>query len=173
MLARHILRGALLFAGCQLLLLFLRIMPLSVGQTGWPGPNLGLCLILAWVLRRPAQVPAVLIVAVVLIEDILLLRPLGLWTVIVLFGSEAARQREARWREQPFMIEWLRVAILMGAMMLGYRILQILFLLPVSVLGQVVMQYLATVAAYPLVVLAARFLLGLRRVGAADTEMVR
>lgn len=163
----------MLFALCYLAILFLRILPLNAGFTGWPGPDLGLCLTFAWVLRRPERLPAPLIALLFLIEDILLFRPIGLWAAIVLAGTEAARLREVRWREQPFMVEWLRVGLLIGAMMLGYRIVQVLFLLPVPALGQVILQFIATIAAYPLVVVAAHWLFGLRRVSPAEAEMIR
>ncbi|RJL06810.1 rod shape-determining protein MreD [Paracoccus siganidrum] len=171
--ARHLILGAALVALCWLGLLFLRLLPVFGGLTGWPGPDLGLCLIFAWVLRRPDQVPALLIVALVLVEDVMLLRPIALWALIVLLGSEAARRREARWRDQPFMVEWLRVSMLIGAMMLGYRVVQVLFFLPVPALWQVVLQFIATVAAYPLVVFAARWLVGLRHATPAEAEMMR
>lgn len=170
---RQALAGSLLFVLCIAALLFLRMLPLSSGLTGWPGPDVALCLVLAWVLRRPDQLPALLIVLIFLLEDVLLYRPLGLWPAFVLLGSEAARLREHRWRDQPFMVEWLRVAILIGAMMLGYRIVQVLFLLPVPALGQVILQYLATVIAYPAVVLGARWLVGLRRISPVEAERMR
>lgn len=166
---RAVVLGTLLFLAAAWVLLFVRLLPLSGGIAGWPGPDLGLALILAWVLRRPDQLAAGVIVLAVLIEDVLLMRPLGLWTAVVLIGSEAARLREPRWRDQPFMVEWLRVGLLIGGMMLGYRLMQILVLLPVAALGQVILQYLATVMAYPLVVFAARWLLGLRRTGHGET----
>lgn len=170
---RQALIGSAVFVLCMGLLLFLRLLPLSNGMVGWPGPDIGVCLVFAWVLRRPDQIPAVVIVLVFLLEDILLMRPLGLWAVLVLLGSEAARLREPRWREQAFMVEWLRVAILIGAMMLGYRVVLLLFLLPVPALGQMILQYLATLAAYPVVVFIARWTIGLRRISASDAEMMR
>lgn len=165
--------GAAVFVLCMAMLLFLRLLPLSGGLVGWPGPDLGLCLTFAWLLRRPDLLAAPVIALVFLFEDAMLLRPIGLWAVIVLLGSEAARLREARWRDQPFMVEWLRVAILIGAMMMCYRVLSLLFLLPVAGLGQVILQFLATLLAYPPVVLAARWLIGLRRSGGGGTEMAR
>lgn len=170
---RQMLGGAALYSLCFLLLLFLRILPLNGGLVGWPGPDIGLCLSFAWVLRRPDRLPALVIAVMFLIEDMLLLRPIGLWAAFVLAGTEAARLREARWRDQPFMVEWLRVALLIGAMMLGYRLVQLLFLLPVPVLGQVILQYLATLAVYPVVVMAAHWLFGLRRITPAEAEMMR
>lgn len=170
---RETVGGAVIYVVCFLAILFLRILPLNLGFMGWPGPDLALCLTFAWILRRPDRLPALLIALMFLVEDILLMRPIGLWAAIVLTGSEAARLREIRWRDQPFMVEWLRVGLLIGAMMLGYRMVQILFLLPVPALGQVILQFLATISAYPLVVATAHWLFGLRRVSPAEADMIR
>ena len=163
--SRSFVTGTAVFLLAAAVLLFIRLLPLKGGIMGWPGPDMMLALILAWVLRRPDQLSAPVIVAAVLIEDVLLMRPLGLWTAFVLMGSEAARVREHRWRDQPFMVEWLRVTMLIGLMMLGNRLVQILFMLPVPALGQVILQFLATVLVYPVVIFLARWLLGLRRAG--------
>ncbi|AUH64125.1 rod shape-determining protein MreD [Paracoccus zhejiangensis] len=170
---REVLGGAALYVLCFMAILFLRILPLNLGFMGWPGPDLALCLTFAWVLRRPDRLPALLIAVMFLVEDILLMRPIGLGAAIVLVATETARLREARWRDQPFMVEWLRVGLLLGAMMLGYRFVQILFLLPVPALGQVILQFIATLAAYPLVVVTAQWLFGLRRVSPAEADMNR
>lgn len=164
------LLGQAAYAGAALLILFLRLLPLAPGRVPWPGPDLILCLTLAWVLRRPEQVPALVIAAVVLAEDLLLTRPIGLWAAIVVAGSEVARGREARWREQPFVVEWLRVAVLMALMMAAARLAMLLVLLPVPPLGQVLLHWLASTAAYPLVVLAGAALMGLRRAAPGETE---
>ncbi|MFT4013632.1 MAG: rod shape-determining protein MreD [Paracoccus sp. (in: a-proteobacteria)] len=164
-LGRHL--GQALFAALFLGLLFLRLMPLAPGRMVWPGPDLALCLALAWILRRPDQAPVLLIAALFLIEDIMLWRPPGLWTAIIVIGTEAARKREGHWRELPFVVEWMRVALLVGLMVLMNRFLLSLFLAPLPSLGQALMQYLATVATYPLVAGLLRWPLGLRR---APTE---
>lgn len=166
--SRSFVLGSLGFLFWVWLLLFLRLLPINSGVHGWPGPDLTLALVLAWVLRRPDQLSAPVIVLAVMVEDVLLMRPLGLWALVVLIGSEAARRREPRWRDQTFMVEWLRVAVLITAMIVGYRLVQLVFMLPVPALGQVLLQVIATVATYPLVVLAARWLIGLRRVSPSD-----
>lgn len=170
---RRVLAGTVLFCAAMAVLLFLRLLPLSAGAVRLPGPDLGLCLVLAWVQRRPDQLAAPVIVLVFAVQDIILFHPLGLWPAIVLLGTEAARLREARWRDAPFMVEWLRVAVLIGMMLLTYRIVQVLFMMPVPALGQVILHYIATVAAYPLVVLAARVLVGLRRISPVEAEQMR
>jgi len=157
------LTGQALYVGIAIAFLFLRLLPLAPGRVHWPGPDLVLCLTLAWVLRRPEQAPVLIIGAVVLVEDLLLMRPIGLWAAITVLGTEAARTREARWSQQPFVVEWLRVAVLMALMVMAARVLMVLALLDVPPLGQVLLQWLASVAAYPAVVLAGALLLGLRR----------
>lgn len=168
---RPVVTGTLLFGAAVAALLFLRLLPFSAGAVGLPGPDLALCLALVWVLRRPDQLAAPVIALAFLLQDIVLFQPLGLWPAIVLMGTEAARRNEARWRDQPFMVEWLRAGVLTGLMMLAYRIVQVLFMMPVPALGQVILHYLATIAAYPAAVLAAQALFGVRHPMPLDREM--
>ncbi|MDO5605497.1 MAG: rod shape-determining protein MreD [Paracoccus sp. (in: a-proteobacteria)] len=169
-LRRRRLVGTAVFVGLGLIIIFLRLMPLSPGRPGLPGSDLMLCLTCAWVLRRPDQLPAPVIVALFLVADFLLGRPFGLWTLFVLAGTELLRPRALRWADQAFLFEWLRVSGLMGLMMIGYRLMMTVFLLPVPALAPVLLGWLATVAAYPLVVLAVR-LMGVRRLSPAELEM--
>lgn len=169
---RQRILGQALFVLLFLAILFWRLVPLAPGRVPWPGPDLSLSLALVWVLRRPEQVPVLTIAAVFLIEDIILLRPIGLWAAIMVIATEAARKREAGWRELPFMVEWLRVAILMAMTMVGYRFAMAMFFLPLPSLGQVILQYIATVAAYPLVAGLGGWLTGLTRTRAeSDTRL--
>ena len=171
-LRRQRMLGQALFILLFLAILFWRLVPLAPGRVLWPGPDLSLCLAMVWVLRRPDQVPVLTIGLIFLVEDIMLLRPIGLWAAVMVMGTETARKREASWRELPFMVEWLRVAILMALMMAGYRFLMAMFFLPLPPLGQVIMQYIATIAAYPLVAGLAGWLFGLSRNRAeSDTRL--
>lgn len=164
---RRQMTGMTVYVVVALAILFVRLLPLSPGRVAMPGPDVLLCLTIAWVLRRPEQVPVLVIAAVFLIEGLLMLRPPGLWAAVVVVGSEAARLREQRWREQPFLLEWLRVGTLVLGMMMADRLVQAAFFVtdaaaPRPPLGQALLHVIATVAAYPLVVVAARWLLGLR-----------
>lgn len=148
---RHRLLGQALYIALFLIILFWRLLPLAPGRVFWPGPDLGLCLTLIWVLRRPDQIPVLTIAALYLVEDILLMRPIGLAAAIVVLGTEAARKREQRWRELPFMVEWLRVTMLLALMMLADRFLLTMFFLTPPPLGQAMLQFIATIAAFPVV----------------------
>ena len=148
---RRRLLGQARYVALFLVILFWRLLPLAPGRVFWPGPDLGLCLTLIWVLRRPEQIPVLTIAALYLVEDILLLRPIGLGAAIVVLGTEAARKREQRWRELPFMVEWLRVTMLLALMMLADRFLLTMFFLTPPPLGQAMLQFIATIAAFPVV----------------------
>lgn len=159
------------YIGMGLAMLFFQLMPINPGATGLPGPDLMLCITCAWTLRRPDQLPAAIIVALALIGDFLLGRPFGLWSFFILVATELLRPRAQRWTDQAFVFEWLRVSVLIGLMLIGYRLFMMVFLLPVPALAAVMLQWLATVAAYPLVVLVLH-LIGVRRLSAAEIELM-
>lgn len=171
LLIRHRLVGTAMFIGIGLAILFFRLMPLAPGATALPGPEVMLCVTFAWVLRRPDHLPAIIIVAMTLIGDIMLGRPFGLFSLFVLTATEFLRSWALRWGDQPFFFEWLRIAVLVALLLLGYRIVMLLFMLPVPALGPVMLQWLATTAAYPAVVVLLR-LAGVRRPTAAELEMM-
>lgn len=160
---RRRITGQALYVALFLAILFWRLLPLAPGRVAWPGPDLGLCLTLLWVLRRPEQVPVPTIAALYLIEDILLMRPIGLGAAITVLGTEAARKREHRWRELPFMVEWMRVAMLLALMMLANRSLLTVFFLTPPPLGLALLQFIATTATYPVVAGLGAWALGLMR----------
>lgn len=160
----------LLFIGLALLLLFLRLLPLGANPGRFPGPDLLLCVILAWVMRRPDYLPVWLIAAVVLAEDLILMRPPGLWTALVVMTSEFVRSRAALTRELNFVIEWLLVSGLMVAMLLAYRLAFALALLPQPPFGFAVVQVIWSVLAYPLVVVASRLVLDLKKPATGETD---
>lgn len=159
-----------LFVALAVLFTFLRILPLSTLPTAWPGPDLLLCVTLAWVLRRPEFVPPTIIALVFLTEDLVFLRPPGLWALTVLLGSEFLRTRESAMRGLPFLGEWAVVGVVMVTMMLIYRIVLSVFVVPQGSLGFALLQVLSSLVAYPVVVAVTRFGFGLRRPVAGELD---
>lgn len=133
-------------------ILFLRILPLEVGLLGWPGPDWILCLTLAWVLRRPDHVPIVVIALVFLVEDLLIMRPPGLWPLIVLGATAFLRGRRPAVREVGLLVEWGVVAGVMVAMALAQRVVLVIVMVPLPPLDLSLIKLVVTVAAYPLAV---------------------
>lgn len=169
-----------LFVLLALFLIFWRLLPLPLSQislcaeratwcffTVWlnrmPGPDLLLCLIFAWTMRRPDYLPALLIAAVVLLEDMILMRPPGLWAGLVLLASEFVRGRVALTRELSFGIEWLLVAGLMLTLLLAYRLVFSMVLLPQPGFGFAMVQVICSILCYPIVVFLSRYVLDLHK----------
>lgn len=159
-----------LFLGLALGVMFLRLLPLAHLPGTLPGPDLMLCLILAWVVRRPDFLPMPMVLAVVLVEDMLLMRPPGLWTAIVVLATEFLRGRVALTRELSFLVEWMLITGVMVAMMLTYRLVLGLAQVPQPGFGLVLVQLLWSVAVYPLVVLLSRLILDLRKPAMGEVD---
>lgn len=176
-----------LFLGITLSLLFWRLLPLPVAMatdcaetaswcrlTVWlwrmPGPDLLLCVIFAWTMRRPDYLPAVLIASVVLLEDLVLMRPPGLWTALVLIASEFIRNRVALTRELNFAVEWFLVAGIMVGMLLVYRMVFALTLLPQPGFVFAMVQVIWSILCYPFVVFLSRFVLDLHKPGMGEID---
>ena len=159
-----------LYAGLALVLLFLRLLPLGSVAGTWPGPDLLVCLTFAWVLRRPDYTPVLLIAAVMLLDDLLLMRPPGLWTAIIVLATEFLRRRGALAREISFAVEWLMVAAVMAASLLAFRLALMLAMLPQVSLGQAMIQLIASILCYPLVVGASRLAFGVRKPATGEVD---
>ena len=135
-----------------------------------PGPDLLLCLMIAWVMRRPDFLPVWLILGVTLAEDLILMRPPGLWTAIVVIATEFLRSRIALTRELSFTVEWLVAAGLMVAMLLTYRLVFMLSFLDQPPFGFAVVQVIGSILAYPPVVWLSRLLLDLRKPATGEID---
>lgn len=163
-------RNRLLFAGFAFLIAFGRLLPLDLAPGGWPGPDLILLFAYVWVLRRPDYVPVALVAFVILMSDVLFMRPLGLWTAFAVLGLEYLRSREALWRDLPYMAEWMMVSATIVAITVGNTAVLALFAVDQPPLGQTLLQAIVTILAYPLVELFSSRVLGLRKMapGAVD-----
>jgi rod shape-determining protein MreD len=161
----------LIFVGVAALLMFLRLLPLHPAAAGHlPGPDLLLCLVFAWTMRRPEYLPVWLLAAVLLLEDFLLMRPPGLWTALVIIAAEFIRSRIALTRELNFSVEWLLVGGLMLAVFLANRIIFAVVFLPQPEFGYAVIQILWSIVAYPAVVAISRYGLDLRKPATGEVD---
>lgn len=160
----------LLFVGLIAVLIFIRILPLSAMPSSIPGPDLALGLTLAWVLRRPDYVPVAMVAFVFFLEDLLFMRPPGLWALIVLGGTEFLRAREVVTRDLPFLLEWVLIGAVLFAMIFANRMMLEIVMVPQIPLELVLIQGITTLAAYPVVVFFTRFVLGLHRAATGEVD---
>ncbi|OYU17098.1 MAG: rod shape-determining protein MreD [Rhodobacteraceae bacterium PARR1] len=151
-------------------LIFFKLLPIGSNAGDWPGPDLMLCLILAMVLRRPDYLPIGLVLGVVLLEDLLLLRPPGLWAALVVLASEFVRSRAALTRELSFWVEWMLIAGVMVGLLVAYRVAFAITFLPQAGFGFAMMQVLWSILCYPLVVGVLRLSLDLRKPATGEVD---
>lgn len=147
-----------------------RMLPLSVSEGAWPRPDLLLALTLAWMLRRPAHLPAVAIIAVFLIEDLFLMRPPGLWALIVLAGTEFLRRRQSTVREMHIFLEWALVSAVIVAMFVANRLGLMIVMSPRPPLDLSLAKLVVTLASYPVVVWVLQVVLRVRKPATGEVD---
>lgn len=167
--ARRLLYRAL-FAALAAGLIFVQILPLGLGTGRLPSPDLLILLLAAWALRRPDYVPTLLVAGVLLLSDILFMRPLGLWAALGLLGVEVLRSRGATSSELPFLAEWLLVTVVLAAMTLAESVILAVLMVPRPPLGAAALHLVISAVVYPAAVLATTVIFGVRPATPADRD---
>ena len=155
--------GRATFLGLAALILLVQLLPNGAVPGAWAGPDMLLVLVFAFVVRRPKFVPFALLAVVLLLADLLLQRPPGLWAALVCIVSEMLRRRSRGLRNVPLAMEWGTVALGILAVTVGYRLVTMLAMLPQSPLGLALVQTTVTILVYPVVVGVAQIFFGLTR----------
>lgn len=156
--------GRAIYFAAAMAILFFDLLPLSFTPRLAPGPDIMFGLTLAVLLRRPEFAPPWLIALVFFMSDILLMRPPGLWTAIMLGVASLTRGQDDRFRERAFLLEWGYAAGIILAAMLAQRAILFVTLVPQIGTGMAMLHYLVTVAVYPLIVFFCYAFLGIRKV---------
>lgn len=152
-----------LFAAIVVGVTFARMMPIGTTAGVLPGPDILIALTCAWVLRRPAYVPAPFLVLLFLFADIMCHLPPGLTALTVLAGTEVLRARQGVLRELPFPAEWAMVTAAILAMAVLSNLILVVLVTDRPPLGLQLVRALFTAAIYPLAVLVTAHLLGIRK----------
>lgn len=176
----------MLFLGLAALVTFTRLLPLGgygsgvVGEneqgmvraalSALPMPDILLCLTLAWVVRRPDLLPAPVIAGYFFFEDILLLRPPGLWALIVLFATEWLRGRSEQMRGYGFGLEYMVIVPLLLVMFVANRAVLAFVMIPLEPLGLSLAHLLGTIVIYPGIVAVSHFVFGLRKPATGEVD---
>lgn len=159
-----------MFIGLFGLIIFVQLIPMQTMPRSWSPPDLLICLCYAWVLRRPEYMPVLLIAFVMLLSDMLLMRPPGLMAALFLLGAEFLRSRTDLMRGLPFVLEWALVAGVLTAVMAANRVALIVVVTPRPPLTLSLTQLLTTLLAYPLVVLFSRYIIGVRKIAPGEVD---
>ncbi|MGB3554049.1 MAG: rod shape-determining protein MreD [Jannaschia sp.] len=167
--ARGVWAYRLLFAALAFVILFFSLLPFGVADEGLPGPDLILCMTFAWLLRRPDYVPVWLLVPVLLLDDILLMRPLGVWTLVVLLAAEYLRRRVDHTEAQTFGSEIVLVSGVIVAAFIANHAIMLLLLAETPPLAGQALHALATIVFYPPVAIFSQ-LIGVRRLAPGELD---
>ncbi|EAQ05066.1 membrane protein, putative [Pseudooceanicola batsensis HTCC2597] len=159
-----------LYAGISLGVLLLELLPLQTQPRNFAGPDIIILLTFTFALRRPEFVPAWIVGLVMLLGDLLLHRPPGLMAGLTVLASEALRARAEGLRTLPFSVEWLTAGLAIFGVMIGFRIVLAIFMIPQAPLLLALSQMVSTALAYPVMVLGSAALFGVRRVAPGETD---
>ena len=160
----------LISVGLAVVIVFLQLVPLRNVPGRLPGPDLLLVLTLAWVMRRPDYLPPWLVGLVFLVQDLIMMRPPGLWAALMVLACEFLRSRAALTRELTFLVEWLVVSVVMLAMLLAYQLICAIALVPQPAFGLALVQTVWSALIFPLTVWASRIVFGLHKPAMGEVD---
>lgn len=153
--------------------IFLKLLPLQSGGSTLPWPDLILCLMAAWAIRRPALVPLGMVVLVGLLTDFLFIRAPGPWTLILILCFEVLRVQARREGTMSVATEAGTILAVFTSAFLANRLILAVFAVPQPPFGATVLELLVTVLAYPLVALVTVFIFRVTRPDPTDIQGLR
>ena len=168
--ATGLLGHRLMFLALAAAVAFVQLLPLDMGPGQFPGPDVLMLLAFSWVIMRPDYVPVSLIAAVFFAADLLFMRPPGLWTALVVIGTEFLRVRSFTLRDTPFLLEWALVAGVITAVFIANALLLGIFGVTQAGFGLTLIGLGATILAYPLVVILAGRAVGLKKIAPGEVD---
>lgn len=153
----------MVFVALAFVIIVVQLVPLDMRPAIWAAPDFLLAATLAWVARRPDYLPVFVIAAIFLMTDLLFQRPPGLWAALVVILTEAIRKRARGIRNMPLALEWGTIAFGIVAITVANRMILAVVVTPQAPLGLTLIQMIATILSYPLVVLVAHVVFGISR----------
>ena len=146
-----------LLAVLGLLAIFIETLPLGLPAQSHPSPDLLLCVVAYWAIRRHASAPAVLIFALALVRDLLTDVPVGAGVLSLLIVGEVLKLRRRRFARVNFAVEWIAVALAAIASAALHWLLVVLTFAQPPYLSDLLNQSIYTMMAYPLLALFFRW----------------
>ena len=152
-----------IFMALAFVIIVAQLVPLDMQPIGWAPPDLLLVITLVWVARKPHYLPVLVIGFLFLVADLLFQRPPGLWAALVVILTETIRRQNRDFRNMPLMVEWGTITIGIVAITLMNRLVVFMTMVPQAPLCLTLIQMIATIAIYPVIVLIAHFIFGVSR----------
>ena len=144
------------------------ILPLQFSPARWPAPGLLFVLTMAWVVRQPDSAPFLSIAALAILADAVLMRPMGLWAVLLLMASETVRFSYRSIQERGLMMEFSVVAGLLLAMMILQNLLLWVSFSQSLEAARMLQFTLLTLLCYPVMVAVLHYIVRVRKPDTAN-----
>ena len=148
----------MLLAALAMLAIYVEAAPLGLSAEARPSPDLLLCVVAYWAIRRPGSTPMVLVFVLGLARDLLTDVPVGAGALSLVLIAETLKHYRRTLARSAFLLEWVAVATAaLAATILHWGLVVLTFGQP-PYLIELGNQCLYTAAAYPLVALVFRWL---------------
>lgn len=151
-----------LFMVVGLLAVFVEAAPLGLSADAYPSPDLLFCAVAFWSTRRPEVAALLAIFALGVMRDLVTDAPVGAGVLSLVLASEFLKAVSNGLARRGFATEYLLVSMVAGFVILAQWLIVLVLLAHPPYLIDLFYQWLATVAAYPLVVLVFRWMFRIR-----------
>ena len=136
-------------------------------------PDFAFCIVAAWIIRRPDSVPLQIVAAAALLEEILLLLPLGLWSSAAVISAMFLRERVHGIQRSTFLFEWFLVSVTFLFAVFACGLLQLVLFIPPVPFQLILAEAVATAMAYPVVVVILNMIFGIRHMTPTELRLLR
>lgn len=131
--------------------------PLGVGPTAPPSPDLLICVLVYWSIRRPGSVPLLAVFALGLIRDFLTDLPVGAGTLSLVIITELFKSQHHYLKRISFMKEWLAMTAAVFLSTAFVWMLVVLTLAQPPYVIELLHQCLYTMMIYPVIAMTLRW----------------
>jgi rod shape-determining protein MreD len=141
-----------------LLAIGLEAAPLGLAADAWPSPDILFCVVAYWSIRRPeaAVLPAVF--ALGLVRDLLTDVPAGAGLLTLVLASEFLKAVGPGLARRNFLTEWALLAMVLAIVFLIQWLVVVVLLAHPPYLYDLGLQWLSTLALYPVMAIVFRWL---------------
>lgn len=151
-----------------IMMVYVEASPLGIGPDAPPSPDLLLCIVVFWSVRRPEAVPMVMVFALGLVRDMLTDVPIGAGALSLVLVAEVFKANRRYFARTSFLREWMALAFAAAAgSMFVWTLVLLTFAQPPFV-SDLLHQCLYTAMIYPLFIFVLRWIL---RIGWSRVEM--
>ncbi|MEO1491474.1 MAG: rod shape-determining protein MreD [Pseudomonadota bacterium] len=141
------------------LALYIEMAPLGIGPGAHPSPDLVLCVVAYWAIRRPGSTPVLAVFVLGLMRDLISDVPVGAGALSLVLAAEVLKRWRRTLARSGFLREWI---VVFGAALATTAFQWLLVMITLAqppFLDQLLNQCLYTAMAYPVVAMLFRWVL--------------